>query len=183
MVRKKLITLACAAGIVACGACFLPPPHEPPPPPPRIDLSGSRAIRVEVTNASAAQHIDPADLSRWIAVSINAQRRAGIPPARADGKAGEGDAVLRVSIVDESLVNAPTTQGSSNAVQIQLTLDATLTRPGGAIVWQETKHPYRSNGDYILSASGDSWIWKSEKAWVQHPFCTLLVARMFAGEP
>jgi hypothetical protein len=183
MVSKKLITLACAAGIVACGACYLPSPHEPPPPPLRIDLSGSEAIRVEVTNASATHHFNPADLSRWIAASINAQRRAGIPPARAGGEAVEGDAVLRVSLVDESLVSAPTTQGSSNAVQVQLTLDATLTRPDGAIVWQERKHPYRSNGDYILSASGDSWVWKSVRFWVQRDFCNLLVARMFAGEP
>lgn len=183
MVRTKLITLACAVGILACGACFLPPPPQPPPPPLRIDLRGSRAIRVEVTNTSATRHVDPDDMSRWIVASINAQRREGIPAARAGGEPAEGDAVLRVSILAESLVSRPTTQGPSNAVQIQLTIDATLTRPDGAIVWQEREHPYRSNGDYILSSSGDSWIWKSEKAWVHYSLCNLLVARMFADEP
>lgn len=49
MLEKKLLTLASAAAIVACGACFLPPlPQHPPlPPPVRSALQSIHRVREE----------------------------------------------------------------------------------------------------------------------------------------
>src|ERR1035438_9069294 len=74
MLEKKLLTLACAAGILACGACFLPPlpeHHRPPPLPARLALAGIQSIRVSVTNTSESHHLDPSDLALAVTKSIN----------------------------------------------------------------------------------------------------------------
>jgi hypothetical protein len=136
---------------------------------------------VEATNDAPARHIDPADFSQWIVAAINAQRRPTIPPARAGGEPMPDDAVLRISIVDESMTAPPAGQPDTNPGEIQLTIDATLTRPDGAIVWRETHRTY--HGSYPLTGSAGPWNSPNLQTWLQDSVCRPLVRRMLHGEP
>ena len=57
MFEKKMLTLCCAIGILAFGACFLPPlpQRQPPPPPIRSGLRGLSNVEVAVANQSVAK--------------------------------------------------------------------------------------------------------------------------------
>jgi hypothetical protein len=183
MVRKQLLTVVCLLGILACGACFLPPLPAPPPRPPRLDLHRSQGIRVEVTNVSATHHVDSGQMSQWLAEAINRQRRPTIPPARAGGEPMAGDAVMQVSIVGESLTPVTTDRETSDAARPEVTLDATLTRPDGAIVWREMNYPYRSNIGILVPAAGDPWSSTGVQGWVQYYLCNRLAGRLLMGRP
>src|SRR5271168_4638715 len=103
MLVKKLITLACAVGILACGACFLPPPrmHTPPPTVPP-NLLGINRIRVVASNTSPTQHLDAAQLSLWLANQISGQARNATITGFSAQQAKNEDAVLEVTILNES---------------------------------------------------------------------------------
>src|SRR5208283_5679577 len=109
MLRKKLLTIACVVGILACGACFMPSPNQSPPvrppipisPPKRTDLSGIRMILVEVTNTSGTHHVDPQAFSRMIASVYNEHTHPLYPRAYTQGAPKPDDAVLQVTIMKE----------------------------------------------------------------------------------
>jgi hypothetical protein len=183
MVRKKLVTLACAVGLLACGACFLPPLPQPAPPPLRLPLGRSRAVRVEVTNDAPTHHIDPVEFRGWIVAAINLQRQPVVPPAHIDGEASPDDAVLQIHIVDESAIAEPANPAVANAAAVQVTLDATLTRPDGAIVWRQMHRLYRSDARYRFADSADPWSSPSFAAWVHDSVCHTLVSQMLDGKP
>ncbi|HKF48175.1 MAG TPA: hypothetical protein VKB38_12515 [Terracidiphilus sp.] len=132
MHRKQLVTLGSAVGILACGACFLPPPRPAPPRPrPHLNLHGSNRIRVTVTN-SGTQAIDTAMLERCLVGSINHRRPAGVPAAVGGGNAQNNDAVLQVTVENETATPEP--QRSSRDVStwdVKVTLSATLAQAGG----------------------------------------------------
>jgi len=97
MQRKKLITLAAVAGILACGACFLPPPHEPPPPLPPT-LAAVYTIAIQVEDTTTENRLDPVPMSEATARNFNrlwADFRVRAKPFGAEGKS---DAVLKITI-------------------------------------------------------------------------------------
>ena len=104
MLEKKLLTLACVAGILACGACFLPPlpEHVPPPPPVQLELNGIRRIHVVVENASPTRHLDADKLGSWIAVKTGTQGRRVKLTAFSGPKAADQDGELKVAVLSES---------------------------------------------------------------------------------
>ena len=181
MIGKKLITLACAAGILACGACFLPPPHmhTPPPPPVRLDLQGIGRIRVQVINASPTQHLDATQLANWLAGQIDAQAgRAAVTGFAAQQPGNEG-AVLEVTILSEStnLQSAPASNGQS-IWEIQLSLTATLTRTDGQLVWRESDGNYRASRALLQEPEPDLWKEPVVQGWLTRGVGNRLVYRM-----
>ncbi|MGD0631919.1 MAG: hypothetical protein ABR987_21510 [Terracidiphilus sp.] len=175
MLAKKLVTLGCAVGILACGACFLPPLHEPPPPPVRLDFEGIQRIRVEVSNNSESHHLDPNALASFIEVRINSQARlAGVKAfSQKDPASADADGVLHVTVLSETVAPArPESTGGGEPWDVQVSLSAVLTKKDAQVVWRE------SDGDYrflrSLSRANAAAIWKgpavrnllgSETAW------------------
>lgn len=135
MLEKKLVTLACAAGILACGACFLPPPqqHPPTPPPVRRGLEGVHELRVEVANVSKSHRLEASALAAEVANIVRAQSHGRIT-AHISKEAGDGDAVLRIVISNENATPVPR-PGESEMWRFEIGTAATLTRTGGALVW------------------------------------------------
>lgn len=138
MDKKKLLTVAGAVGILACGAC-LPPPlprHAPPRPPVLIRLEGIHSLRVEVVNVSPGHQLDPAALAQRIADRLNEQSsRMNIAVNAHVGKnVGGGDAVLAITILGETVETLTPTK-----IRILIQDSATLTRLDGALVWRETE--------------------------------------------
>jgi hypothetical protein len=68
MLNKKLLTLACAAGILVCGACGM---FDRPLPPPMRLFVGIHTVRVVVTNKSATHQIDADGVQQAIIKELN----------------------------------------------------------------------------------------------------------------
>jgi hypothetical protein len=186
MLSKKLVTLACAAGILACGACFLPPlpVHGPPPPPLRLDLQGIHRIRVEVTDASATHHLDAPQLASWIASQITAQaRRAGVTGFAA-GQTSDEDAVLTVSILSESanLQSSVSTSDGKQNREIEVSLAAALTRRDGQAVWRESDGSYRASRLLAQEPEADLWKEPVVQGWLIRGVGNRLVYRMLDAQ-
>jgi|ERR1035438_1476691 hypothetical protein len=180
MVEKKLITLACAIGILACGACFLPPlpEHRPPPPPPlpqRLALAGIQSIRVSVTNTSELHRLNPSDLARAVTKSINEQvNETGVS---AYDQRYAGDAVLEIQVLSES--SKPFPSGQKGMV-FEVTISATLTRKGGDVMWRETSVAYPIACFFAQADSSDVRNEPSVRNWVMSTLSNRLVNRMTA---
>lgn len=161
MHRKKLVTAVCAAGILACGACFLPPPR-PAAPPLAPDLRASRRIRVEVANLSPTQHIPPPRLGRTIVGRMNDRLARAPIKARTNTDAQTGDAVLHIEILQESVASksAPSYPRQSGVVfSFSVIFNGTLTAANGAVVWHVTNRTYTSQPLYVsnVAAPWDDW--------------------------
>jgi hypothetical protein len=180
MFEKKLLTLAGAAGILACGACFLPPlpPLPRPPRPPHIYLQGIQNIRVEAANVSPAHHLDPSGLAQAVANSIELRARDTGVNAFAQNEAGAGDAVLEITVLGESVTPSPT-----NGANISFLIDisATLTRQDGAVIWRETDARYPFSYSLTPDQSADAWQNASLRTWLTNVLGNRIVYRMFYG--
>jgi len=157
MVEKKLLTLAGAVGILACGSCFLPPlpQRNPPPPPVRMGLSGIRSIRVEVANSSPTHHLDPASLAQKIADAINEQSWRTKVSAYAGKEADGGDAVLAITVLSETVEAAPL---EKNVRLIFLIHDsARLTKADGIQMWWELAAGNSIQRDVVDENVADVW--------------------------
>jgi hypothetical protein len=187
MLEKKLVTLGCAVGILACGACFLPPlpEHQPPPPPVHLDLQGIRRIRLEVSNASESHHLDPEALAGWIEIRINTQARgAGVKafseknPASADA-----DAVLQVTVLSETVApEQPKATRGDEQWNIQVSLSAVLTKKDGQMVWRESDGDYRFFRSDARGDTADTWNRPGLQNWVGVETGWRLVARMLNAQ-
>jgi hypothetical protein len=178
MVEKKLLTLACAAGILACGACFLPPlpEHQPPPLPPRLSLQGIQSIQVSVTNASESHHLNPTDLAQSVIQSINEQ--ATETGVSAYDQRYARDAVLEIIVLSESATPSTT---SDKKVSFMIGITATLTRQDGAVIWRETDAKYPFSYNLTSDRSADTWQNAFLRTWLTNMLGTRLVHRMFRG--
>lgn len=145
MLKKKLLTLACAVGILACGACFSTWGPPTPPLAPRIKSNGVHSIDVEVTNVSESQHIDSSTLARLVAESVNGYSNDTKVKAHARHEAGTDDTVLKITILDESAARDPSRVLPSDMLpwSIDVSLSATLTQKDGQVLWQEKEDHYR----------------------------------------
>ncbi len=154
MVEKKLLTLVCVAGILACGACLLPPlpRHEPPPPPVRTGLNGVQSIQVVVTNASPSHHLDSAALARRIAETFNAQSWTTKVNAHVGKEPENEDAVLAVTVLSETVEPAKT-----GRMTFLIKDSATLTRLDGALAWRETEVGNWISRDVVEQNQPDAW--------------------------
>lgn len=178
MIEKKLLTLAAVVGILACGACFMGPlpDRQPPPPPIRNGFKMIHSIRVEVANTSPSHHLDPAALARKIAETINDQSQKTKVSAHVGKKAGDGDAVLAITILSETVGSA-----KPGRMTFLLKDSATLTRLGGTLVWQET-----DAGNWITrhvdeENASDAWKEPGLVDGVEKALSGRLVFRIFYG--
>lgn len=183
MLEKKLLTLAAIAGILACGACFLPPlPQRPPPPPPRFPfrLEGVRKIGVQVVRGSESVHLDPVDLGTEIARAINFNSQRTVATALAGTEVNKADAVLRVTILSEAVQQRrQATETSFGYLTLYIQDTATLTKQNGDVVWSETAFG-NSVSLYIHDNEPDDG-WKDPVALkrVAHTLSDRIVFRMF----
>jgi hypothetical protein len=177
MLGKKLLTLTCAAGILACGACF--GPIYRPPPPPSLDLQGVQSVRVEVTNDSESHHLDPSDLARRVAYNINWQTRNTGVSAHIQMEDGPGDAVLRISVLNES-VSPSRPPASHKKLSILIRISARLTRKDGQVIWGEAA-PYSIHYNFPHEDPSDVWNDVSLLNFVTYELSSGLVHRMFYG--
>jgi hypothetical protein len=137
MMGRKVLTLACAAGILACGACFLPPlpAPKPAPPPLVLNLQSIHTIRLEMVNEPGADHLDVAGLATQVANLISDQSLHRVK-AYVSKQDGDGDAVLRILITNEN-ATLDATPGSPDQWDFEIGTSATLTRADGTNIWTE----------------------------------------------
>lgn len=179
MFGKKLLTFACALGILAIGACFLPPlpEHRTPAPPPPVSVHGVHSICVKVTNVSETHHIDPVTFGRWIVEAINRSRQPGWPRAHVGEPNNSGDAILQVSIENESAIPDQANNAQPNPrYTYTLWVDAELLTPSGLVIWKDSRPDYLSRG-LLLAETGDPWRSTRFARWVHDYVCAVLVAR------
>jgi hypothetical protein len=195
MVEKKLFTLACVLGILACGACFGPDKNQSPPvsrpirihpptisPPKPIDLTGIRKILIKVTNSTETHHVDPGVLGRMIASSFNFHEHSYIPRAYTQGAPQPGDAVLQVTIVKEitgpeAAINAQEPPGQF----LDLFMDASLTQDDGKVIWSESKLYFRFADTGRWLPSRNPWGSWDFKDWLHNEVATWLYFRIVVG--
>jgi len=180
MLEKKLVTLVCAAGILACGACFLPPlpQHRPQPPQVQLDLQGVQSIRVEVTNNSEPHHLDPSELAQAIANSINWRTKETGVNAHVQKEAG--DAILAITVLNES-VTSETTPANGGAVRwtFEVKTSASLTKLNGQTLWHYTEADSRFSRNFALEGHADAWRDPVLQNWLLASLSQRLVYRMF----
>jgi len=169
MLEKKLLTLCCAIGILAFGACFLPPipVHHPstptplPPPPPTLatDLHGVQVIHVVVQNASTTRAVDPARLAQWVTDCINDKTRyTGIHAYTGDGET-TGAALLKIEIAKEDAAQKRVDSGSSVGLWlVRLELAATLTGADGTVLRQMSDVGFKR---YFSLPEKDPDVWQA----------------------
>jgi hypothetical protein len=161
MLKKKLLTLACAAGVLACGACFLPPaPYRPPP---GLDLHGVQRIRVEAENVSESHHLGPSGVASAVATSINWLAGETRVAASSQNEAGVAQSVLHVSVLSESML--PYRSGEKR-LSFQIKISATLTKPNGTLAWRETGAVYSTTYHGPSESTADAWEDPNVQRWV-----------------
>ena len=182
MLEKKIVMLVCAAGILACGACFLPPlpQRPPPPPPPRLDLQGIQNIRVEVTNNSESHYLDSGNLAEAVANSINWRTKETGVSAHVQKEAGEGDAVLAITVLNETATPETTPKnGGATQWSFFIKTSATLTKQNGQVAWHETEAGSRFSR--ALAQDDPIAVWKdpSLQSGLSFALSRRMVYRMF----
>jgi hypothetical protein len=182
MIEKKLITLACVLGILACGACFGPIHTAPPPPPPILDSNGIRSVNVTVVNASASRRVDPDQLGGAIANNINQRSRGNGVTAQTQRQTGKGSAVLEVIIESESATPRPPVSSAGTELwTFDFKVSATLTTDDGRLIWKEKADYSFTNW---LPQEDPEAAWLEPRVRIRAPqfLATWLVMRMFTGE-
>jgi hypothetical protein len=183
MLEKKLLTLASAAAILACGACFLPPlpSHQPPPPRVRTVLEDLRSIRVTVKNNSATHHLDPAELAAQAASAINWQTGHHGAHAFVDNAGANADAVLEIVVEKETVEqDVPGRAPRTRWITYLIEDSATLTRPDGELLWSETGFGNRIFLDFANENSDDPWSRPDREKSLNRPLVARLVYRMIS---
>lgn len=187
MLEKKLLTVACALGILLCGACFLPPAGNPPPrpplTPPLIASRGVHSICVKVENLSATGHIDSNLVLGWIVGYINSYDAAGWPrAARCDGPISI-DVTLQISISNESATAEEADSASPEAgYRYSAQVDAVLTARDGRVLWREAS-PIHQSRRFPAPGSADPWKSIAVETWLHYDVCHSLVRRVLNEEP
>lgn len=181
MLDKKLLTLACAIGILACGACFLPPLPEHRPPPPL--LQGIRRIRVVVSSSADSPCIDPAALAREIAEGFNLEISGTGVKAYVRDKAEDKDAILYIEApgVNGTPGSAPMASGLY-MWSFEVVISATLTDPGGHVVWQEKDGSFRIFHAFPPKDLAELWSDQGYRNWLASAVGERLVKQMLHGQ-
>lgn len=159
MLVKKVITLAGALGILACGACFLPPPdRQPPPPTLRQGLQGVKFIDVIVTNLSESHHLGPDLLAIAAVARINGETRFTGIRASTGPVTVPPDAILKIDILSERATpHVRKDSGSNMNWFFEAAFSATLTNHDGQVVWQETN---KMHSIWQVASGNEAEAWK-----------------------
>jgi hypothetical protein len=184
MLEKKVLTLAGALGILACGACFLPPLpyHQPAPTPRHVDFTGIHLIRVKVSDVEGKNQVNPADLAQAVAVKINMLgQAAGLSAQAGDLKEGP-DATLEISIGNEYVISdSSASEGRLGNWTVTVWTSAVLMKPHGEVMWRdpEVLNKYKAN----LIASGPEAVWKDPLVhdWESAGLPTRIADRLLIG--
>jgi len=136
---KQFLTLGCAVGIIAMGACFRNDTAYRPPPPPLRPMPNIKAIRIVVTNTSKTQHLGASDLALAIAAQLRSNTRFVPITIATPGELAQTDALLKVSIFNEYLANVPPPEWGC-----EIEFDATLTTAEGLVIWNRPRGPETS---------------------------------------
>ena len=182
MFAKKLLTLACAAGILALGACFLPPipVRKPPPVPPRIDFRGIRRLCVSVSVKPEAQHIDASHLAVDIVESINQRVEQHIIRAHFVCRPSD-DGTLQVDLLSESAALQPNSASPATSLWgITVTLNATLTDREKNVVWRAANVEFLF--PHPLPAPDPETVWKTHEDKIHYLLANQLTTRFLNGE-
>jgi hypothetical protein len=180
MLEKKLLTLACAAGILACGACFGPISSPPPLPPPLLDLHGIQSIQVVVTSVSESHHLNLSDLAGRVTYFINWQTQHTGVSAYAQQQAEPGDAVLQITILSETVdLSSSPPLTARKKLPFLIKVSATLTRQDGQVIWHETDAEYLVHYSFKPEDSSDVWKDTFLRNYVTNQLSSRLVHRMF----
>jgi hypothetical protein len=155
MHRRKLLTVACALGVLACGACFLPPLREPPPPLPP-SLAAVRTIAVQIEDSSAHDLIHEAPMSAAVASNFN--RLWAEFPVRALPyvEAGRYDAVLKVTIIQKTVSGGSTSHGNQ-LWTFEILASLALTASDGRILQSETNQRSRFGFSSKIGLAPGTW--------------------------
>jgi hypothetical protein len=185
MLERKLVTLACAAGILASGACFLPPlPNRAPASPPiALDLQGVKNIGVRVINKSSVQRLSASDVAGFIERRLALEGRRAHLAAYPAGDDTPQDAVLQVTILSESATPAAYANGTGIAWDLNVSASAVLTKTGGRVIWQETDESYHIR--YETRQESEDALWKEDpvaKSRLSQGVANRLVFRLLTGQ-
>jgi len=137
MLKKKLLTLACAVGILSFGACFAPIERPPIARP----LAGARMILVTVTNASPSHSLDSAAFASAIVLQLNGDYHEGFQrgsiKAVSEAPPGDADATLNVIILSEGARKYREFLSSASSWNISIKVSATLVGRDGRVIWSD----------------------------------------------
>jgi hypothetical protein len=159
MIEKKLLTLAGAAGILFCGACFLPPPPEHAPLPPV--LAAVHVIAIHVEDRTAGNLFDPLVMSNATASNFNRLWKEFPVRAVAFNAGGPSDAALSIAVLRKMASCVPADKGHQFCT-FELISSFTLTGADGRIL--RSKPEERSKLGIRLK--GDSL----PQTWNSNPF-------------
>jgi len=184
MLERKLVTLACAVGILATGACFLPPlPNRAPAPPIALDFEGIQKIGVEVVNKSSAQRLPASNVAGFIEQRLTTEgRRAHLEAFSAESHTPQ-DALLQVTILSESATPAAYANGTGIAWDLNVSASAVLTKTGGKVIWQETDESFHIR--YETGRESEDALWKEDpvaKSRLSQGVANRLVFRLLTGQ-
>jgi hypothetical protein len=181
MFEKKLVTLACAVGILACGACFLPPlpQHAPPPPPVQLDLHGIQRIRVQVIDNSEPHRLAASDVANWVALRVTSQAKRANVTAFSQKEPANEDAVLQVTLLSETAAPQPNETGA--AWDFHVNVSAVLTKAGGQVVWQESDGVYEFHRASRPESVEELWKDPAIQNWLTLAVGDRLAYRMLSG--
>jgi hypothetical protein len=162
MLRKRLLTLACVAGILAFGACFLPPlppsPHREPPPSPYANLQGIHSIGVDVTNSSESHHVDPTVLARAVVENINWRASANGVYAHVKNVVSGEEGLLEIEVLSENaLSSSPSAVVGMVTRNFKVEMSATLKSNDGKVLWHAARASYPVSQDFPVDYSADPW--------------------------
>jgi hypothetical protein len=155
MLAKKLLTLACAFGILAIGACFLPPARIPAPPLPPY-LASVRTIAIQVEDASSNSLLNSDAMEVATASTFN--RLWSEFPLRAEPRSASAptDATLRIVLIGKS-ASLDRASGDRQLWAFQISTESTLIARDGRILWHQSDRKIHLVRWFNSAATPPSW--------------------------
>jgi len=136
MVKRRLITVGCVAGILAFGACGM---FYREPPPPMTLFVGVHTVRVVVTDSSAAHQMDVNAFRAAVLKELNAPSHQTHFLAVSEGDA---DCTLTVNIVDEDAHRRDQdAQKDGGLWNFKVLISLTLNARDGRQLWTKANWP------------------------------------------
>jgi hypothetical protein len=187
MLAKKLLTLACAFGILICGACFAPPYNPPPrpaPPPLHIDLRGIRRIDIIATDESQLKKLDVHKFADRMAIEINVLSRDTRVRVRHQDDPKPADGVLKITVLEEKARLTPVKDVPSVVNwTLEIRVAASLTNRAGQEIWSQSGREYTYSGRMSTQDAAQFWESRAAPGSMPYQLCPRFVHSMFYGDP